>query len=152
MEEEEDSKPEVSNLAETEPQLPINNSMSRRNLETIVEAIRHLEGDRVLMDERMSSAAAAAAAVERKDLAGSEESEKESMSSTLSDMEDMKSESSGRDSPIMYRTQAYIVKQPDSHIVSPDKYPMAMQLLHRPTHLPPQYYQRPGVIVQQKSS
>ena len=104
-------------------------SMSRKNLETIVEAIRHLEGDRILFDERKAD--------EKQPIAGSEESEKE-----CSDHEGGKSDSSGRDSPVCY---AQLHSLPNvCHKTYTEKYPMQNISLNHP--IPPQYY-RPGVIV-----
>ncbi|XP_064608967.1 transcription factor AP-4-like isoform X2 [Liolophura sinensis] len=133
-------------------QTTFSHSMSRRNLETIVEAIRHLEGDRVVFEEKQQ--------LEVKHIAHSEESERET--SSLSDPEDTKSESSGRDSPVnfhyhhiptscpltpsppaphpQHQLQASL---PQTHTYV-EKYPVAVHLLHRP--LPP-FYHRPGVIV-----
>jgi hypothetical protein len=121
---------EESSSVETE------SSMSRRNLETIVEAIRHLEGEHVLEDKKVGV---------RKIL--HEESEKDSSSMTTSDQDDCRSDSSGRDSPVSYRhvpTPTAIKQEPLES--QTEKYPIATQLLqHRPLS---EQIQRPGVIVQ----
>ncbi|CAH1778254.1 unnamed protein product [Owenia fusiformis] len=98
----------------------LNSSMSRRNLETIVEAIRHLEGDAVLEDA--PAAAKPISPLRREDSYSGEESKCES--------------SSGADSPpYSINIQASAIKQElPSH-----KYPITMQVLHRPT-IPPFYH------------
>ena len=137
----------------------LHSSMSRRNLETIVEAIRHLEGDHVLQDRCASRAQA-----HRRD-SDSEESDDKYSIATLSDQEDLdKEDISERNSVTSMGsseapsantgTTATIHVKHQSHIVSTDKYPIAMQLLHRPAMppaIPAQYFQRPGVIVQKSS-
>ncbi|KAK3099737.1 hypothetical protein FSP39_008708 [Pinctada imbricata] len=119
--EEEEEKLRNDSSSETE-------SMSRRNLETIVEAIRHLEGDRLEEGNHHSS------------IVHSEESEKES-----SETEDNRSELSDHDSPLQYiqvmednRQSTLTELHPYQH-----SYP---NLLHH-TNLV-QYYCRPNVIVQ----
>lgn len=139
---------------------PTASSMSRRNLETIVEAIRHLEGDSVLFDSFKKP--------ESRDIPHSEgESEKES--SMYSD-EEAKSEGSGRDSPPLFKphhttamTTVHVRQEaiPMNAVqmatempqyASSDRYPIATQLLHRPSTLPQQpYSHRPAVIVQNLS-
>jgi transcription factor AP-4 len=146
---------------------PTASSMSRRNLETIVEAIRHLEGDSVLLD----SVKCESERKERLGLSLSSDSDMERDSCVTSDQEldeCIKSEPmcepmcGGRISPMqMSSDEAAVSPRPmathcttatihvDSHIVSSDKYPIATELLHRPT-LPQQFlhhHQRPGVIV-----
>ena len=129
------------------------NSMSRRNLETIVEAIKHLEGDRVLGDDQVIPRSHDIASVTMSS------SDKDMSSSSYSDPEDCKSQTSGRDSPLSISenchhpsTDLLHVKHELHHTVSSERYPIAMQLLHRPnfTHHH-QFYQRPGVIVQNSS-
>ena len=95
-------------------------SVSSRNIATIVEAIRHLEGDRLGFDERRNEHS----------IPHSEESEKES--SITSDQEDIVNSDS--DSPLIYRPQQHI----------DIKY--HTEVLHSP-HLE-HYVYRPGVIVQ----
>ena len=120
-------------------------SMSRRNLETIVEAIRHLEGegDQIHMDHQKTHE------VHRPVPPHSEESEKDS--SITSDQEDIRSDSSGRDSPSsvhyvkLQDMKAFPVSQSPSHNYI-EKYPMVANVLHGNISQP-QYY-RPGVIVQ----
>lgn len=145
---------------------PAATSMSRRNLETIVEAIRHLEGDSMLFDSFKKPSDSS------RDIPHSEgESEKES--SMYSD-EEIKSESSGRDSPPLFKphhttaTATVHVRQeaiPVHHVnathiaaaataapqFSSERYPIATQLLHRPTPLQQPFVHRPGVIVQNLS-
>ncbi|XP_064636610.1 transcription factor AP-4-like [Lineus longissimus] len=121
---------EESSSVETE------SSMSRRNLETIVEAIRHLEGEHVLEDNKVRV---------RKIL--QDECEKDSSSMTTSDQDDCRSDSSGRDSPVSYRhvPTPTAIKQ-EAIEAQTVKYPIATQLLqHRPLC---EQIQRPGVIVQ----
>lgn len=156
-------------------------SMSRKNLETIVEAIRQIEGDYLF--KNLDS--------ESRDAQPSESDEKESVLG--SDQEDLKSESgrdSGRDSPMTVvqsknpgTVAAVDATTPlDSRVAHPVamatlphlaggvqmlatrapiavtdnnqlvNYPIAMQLLHRPLLSPHhQYISRPGVIVQKSS-
>ena len=111
-----------------------------------MEAIRHLEGDRLAFGEGKVG--------HRHSIAHSEESEKES-SVTCSETEDNRSELSDRDSPLQYvqvvdetnkqstltELHPYVHQQhsPNFH----DKYPIASNLLQ---HV--QYYCRPNVIVQ----
>lgn len=68
--------------------------MSKRNLETIVEAIRHLEGDNIMCDLWKDSSSRPSSHINIP--VQSEESQPESSS----DAEDFRSESSGRDSPL----------------------------------------------------
>lgn len=114
-------------------------SMSRRNLETIVEAIRHLEGDRLGFNERTTHL---------RGIPHSDESEKES-SVTCSEPED-------RDSPIPFEkidsrqsvTEVQLTEL-HPHLSSSqyhEKFPIATNLLHRPNMV--HYYCRPNVIVQ----
>ncbi|CAG2208145.1 TFAP4 [Mytilus edulis] len=95
-------------------------SVSSRNIATIVEAIRHLEGDRLGFEEHRHGHS----------IPHSEEDEKES--SVTSDQEDMVNSDS--DSPMSYRPQQHI----------DIKY--HTEVLHSP-HLE-HYVYRPGVIVQ----
>ena len=133
------------------PVNPLMSSMSRRNLETIVEAIRHLEGEAALRDENSNNC----------HIPHSEES----MVEDSTDQEDSRSESSGRDSPcpramdvappvVVERIQpqpahTMLHLKHESHIINAnsEKYPIAMQLLHQSSQLP-QYISRPGGIVQ----
>ncbi len=166
---------------------PAASSMSRRNLETIVEAIRHLEGDSFKIDSfKKPIASCSEVQSSPRDIPHSEgESEKES--SMYSD-EEIKSESSGRESPLfkphhttamatihvrqepvtvahpggpmpqvglpgVINTDAHIISAttaPAPHFVSAERYPIATQLLHRPS-LPQPYIHRPAVIVQNLS-
>lgn len=114
-------------------------SMSRRNLETIVEAIRHLEGDRLGFNELTTH---------HRGIPHSDESEKES-SVTCSEPED-------RDSPIPFEkidsrqsvTEVQLTEL-HPHLSSSqyhEKFPIATNLLHRPNMV--HYYCRPNVIVQ----
>ena len=119
-------------------------SMSRRNLETIVEAIRHLEGegDQIHADHQKTLEV-------HRPVLHSEESEKDS--SITSDQEDIRSDCSGRDSPSsvhyvkLQNLKAFPVSQSPSHNYI-EKYPMVANVLHGNISQP-QYY-RPGVIVQ----
>ncbi|CAC5423076.1 TFAP4 [Mytilus coruscus] len=95
-------------------------SVSSRNIATIVEAIRHLEGDRLGFEDHRNEHS----------IPHSEEDEKES--SITSDQEDMVNSDS--DSPMTYRPQQHI----------DIKY--HTEVLHSP-HLE-HYVYRPGVIVQ----
>ena len=84
------------------PTAAFTSPQSKRNLEIIAEAIRHLEGDNCLFDRKEPSASLASPAVAahndfRSSHLGSEESQTES---STSDQEDSKSESSGRSSPV----------------------------------------------------
>ena len=75
-------------------------SMSRRNLETIVEAIRHLEGDNVLFDS-VKKASTMDCDTESED--GAERDSMFMSSSSVisgSERDDCKSDTSGRDSPL----------------------------------------------------
>ena len=101
----------------------LSSSMSRRNLDTIVEAIRHLEGDQVLYG-RESPANAAAQRIPH-----SEESEKES---SCSDLDDSQSESSTHELPVSH--MANHLKITSTLSLPPVKRYMAspVQLLHRP--------------------
>lgn len=118
-------------------------SMSRRNLETIVEAIRHLEGDQIHMDHQKHHET-------HRPVVHSEESEKDS--SITSDQEDVRSDSSGRDSPSsvhfvsLQNVKTFPVSQSPSHNYI-EKYPMVANVLHGNISQP-QYFYRPGVIVQ----
>ena len=119
-------------------------SMSRRNLETIVEAIRHLEGDQIHNDHQRVQDV-------RRPVTHSEESEKDS--SGTSDQEtDIRSDSSGRDSPSpvhyvnLQNVQTFPVSQSPSHNYI-EKYPVVANVLHGNISQP-QYFYRPGVIVQ----
>ena len=159
------SEPVLTTIPQPRAHIPSMNpaatSMSRRNLETIVEAIRHLEGDSMLFDSFKKPNESS------RDIPHSEgESEKES--SMYSD-EEMKSENSGRDSPPLFKphhttaTATVHVREaiPVHHVntthiaapqfVSSERYPIATQLLHRPTALQQPFVHRPGVIVQNLS-
>lgn len=113
---------------------PLQSSMSRRNLETIVEAIRHLEGDQ---EEQKCGKIS------------------RSSSSSLSDQEDTKSDSSGHGS---LSSQGREMTPPHNMYslhsnsytcsVNTERYPIAMHLLHHPH---PYSYTRPGVIVHKSS-
>ncbi len=177
---------------------PAATSMSRRNLETIVEAIRHLEGDSALFDACKKSEGS-------RNLPPHSEGESEREGSMYSD-EENKSESSGRDSPPLFKphhttatatvhvrhhntsnssstpshhphqhhvaasgsaiplhvngvtvTGVAVTAAPHTQFVtsSEQRYPIATQLLHRPTAALQQQQQqqqpftvhRPGVIV-----
>lgn len=125
--------------------------MSRRNLETIVEAIRHLEGDRLVLEDHKKEPL--------KSISHSEESGKES--SFTSDQDDVKSDSDELDSPVSYITSdssgsvSYVTSsshQPTTiHLQTSvnqsyhEHYPLATNLLHHP--IAAQYFYRPGVIV-----
>ncbi|XP_061163973.1 transcription factor AP-4-like [Saccostrea echinata] len=134
VESEEDEKLHERNSSDSE-------SMSRRNLETIVEAIRHLEGDRLGINDRTTH---------HRGIPHSDESEKDS-SVTCSEPED-------RDSPIPFekidsRQSVSVTEVPLTEIhphLSPsqyhEKFPIATNLLHRPNMV--HYYCRPNVIVQ----
>ena len=160
------SEPVLTTIPQPRARIPTMNpaatSMSRRNLETIVEAIRHLEGDMLFDTSTFKKPNDSS-----RDIPHSEgESEKES--SMYSD-EEIKSESSGRDSPPLFKprhttaTATVHVRQeaiPVHHgnathiaaappqFVSSERYPIATQLLHRPTALQQPFAHRPGVIVQ----
>lgn len=115
----------------------------RRNLENLVEAIRQIEGDRVLSDDHKFLPEV------HHTMLNSEESEKES---SISDPDESKSESSGRDSPSplglcarRLALSATVTSPQVAHQASfSEKYPIASHLLHRPSYS--QFY-RPGVIV-----
>ena len=121
------------------------NPFPRRNLENLVEAIRQIEGDRVLCDDNKFLSE------DRHTILNSEESEKES---SVSDPEESKSESSGRDSPspvglcarrlALSATVSSVPPQAAHQGILSEKYPIASHLLHRPPYN--QFY-RPGVIV-----
>lgn len=127
----------------------IRSSMSRRNLETIVEAIRHLEGDRLILEDRKNEPSMS--------ISQSEESGKES--SFISDQDDVKSDSDERDSPVSYISDSGSVSYVTSSSHQPttihlqtsvnqsyhEHYPLATNLLHHP--IAAQYFYRPGVIV-----
>lgn len=104
--------------------------MSRRNLETIVEAIRHLEGgDEHPMEERNQDC---------RTIPQSEESDiKDS-----SESDDLKSEYSDRDSPYYVQDQQSLHPPPSTYH---HKYPIAANLLQPMSAS--QYMYRPGVIV-----
>ncbi|CAL1544407.1 unnamed protein product [Lymnaea stagnalis] len=135
--------------------VPFRPKHNTQNLENLVEAIRQIEGDRVLCDEghRLYDV--------RQSLVHSEESERET--SSISDQDEFRSESSGRDSPphhhhlqqqphqviVTHQQTSPATTAPSSSVSSPsssfsEKYPIATHLLHRPLH--PSFY-RPGVIV-----
>ena len=128
------------------PVNPLMSSMSRRNLETIVEAIRHLEGEATLRGDTNTTSTCH---IPHSD---------ESAVDDSTDVEDSRSESSGgRYSPTLPVVVERIQPAPptmlhmkhEGHLLSAntDKYPIAMQLLHQNSQLP-QYISRPGVIVQ----
>ncbi|KAL8609281.1 hypothetical protein ACOMHN_044039 [Nucella lapillus] len=120
------------------------NPKPRRNLENLVEAIRQIEGDRILSDDNSKYLGGG----DRHSVLNcSEESEKES---SVSDPEESKSEGSGRDSPSPLGLCARSLAMSASAMSAPqvahqgilsEKYPIASHLLHRPP------YYRPGVIV-----
>lgn len=113
-------------------------SMSRRNLETIVEAIRHLEGDGLPLADVSDRQCE-----DRVNIPHSEESEKDSES------EDIKSDCSGRNSPLSYiqqDRQSSHIRSSSPHQIYHNNFPIARNLLHG--SLASQYYCRPGVIVQ----
>ena len=126
-------------------ELAYNPLPQRRNLENLVEAIRQIEGDRVLSDDNKFLSED-----HHRTILNSEESEKES---SVSDPEESKSESSGRDSPspvglcarrlALSATVSSAPQAAHQGILS-EKYPIASNLLHRPPYN--QFY-RPGVIV-----
>ena len=143
---------------------------SAQNLEILSEAIRQIEGDGVLC-QMESDHLMGEMYVKRQPIPTMEEADRETvaerMSSSVPDAE-MRSESSGRDSPLHHHPLHHRVKldqtqqsQPQLHqqsvgtiTTSPaippttsfsDKYPMATHLLHQPVHRP--YFNRPGVIV-----
>ncbi|OWF47042.1 transcription factor AP-4-like [Mizuhopecten yessoensis] len=118
---------------------PMSESMSRRNLETIVEAIRHLEGDGLQLPPDVSDRHCD----ERMIIPHSEDSEKDSES------EDIKSECSNRASPISYVQQdreSSHMRSSSPHQIYHKNYPIARNLLHG--NMASQFYCRPGVIVQ----
>lgn len=133
--------------------VPFRQKHNTQNLENLVEAIRQIEGDRVLCDEgnRLYDV--------RQSLVHSEESERET--SSISDQDEFRSEGSGRDSPphnhhVQQQTTHQVITHQQTSLAttapsisSPsssfsEKYPIATHLLHRPLH--PSYF-RPGVIV-----
>ncbi|XP_060572441.1 transcription factor AP-4-like isoform X2 [Ruditapes philippinarum] len=135
-------------------------SMSRRNLETIVEAIRHLEGESIKNDQQYSapiSLSQAEALHPKMYIHHSEESE--------NSCDDLRSESSGRDSPSAHHHHNYVRLQSAQnlqHVSSPkltsssvvmtsssysDKYPAVTNVLQGNSAQLQMYY-RPGVIVQ----
>lgn len=119
------------------------NPKPRRNLENLVEAIRQIEGDRILSDDSKYLTSDRHSVMNN-----SEESEKES---SVSDPEESKSEGSGRDSPSPLGLCARSLAMSASALsgtpqvahqgILSEKYPIASHLLHRPP------YYRPGVIV-----
>ena len=137
-------------------------SMSRRNLETIVEAIRHLEGESIKNEQQYStpiSLSHAEVLHPKMYIHHSEESE------NSCDQDDLRSESSGRDSPSSHHHHNYVRLQSAQnlqHVSSPkltassvvvtsssysDKYPAVTNVLQGNSAQLQMYY-RPGVIVQ----
>ena len=110
----------------------IASSMSRRNLDTIVEAIRHLEGDQVLYG-RESPANAALPHIAR-----SEDSEKDS---SCSDIDDSQSEGSTHELPATH--MAGCLKIASTLSLPPTKRYMSSS--------PVQLLLRPAVIVHSSS-
>ncbi|XP_074650237.1 transcription factor AP-4-like [Tubulanus polymorphus] len=108
-------------------------SMSRRNLETIVEAIRHLEGESAL--EKPSTTTTNNRAVD--------DSEDTNTASSDPD-EDQSEESSGRDSPMFFRP-----KTVQTVLTNSERYPVALRLLHRPTISHEQFihHHRPNTVI-----
>ena len=179
----EPSPPGLTSIPQPRAHIPSVNpaatSMSRRNLETIVEAIRHLEGESALFDSFKKPAESNNHnnnnGSSNRDIPPHSEGESEKESSMYSD-EEMKSESSGRDSPPLFKphhttatatvqvreaaipvhvnvnTAAAHVTAAPPFVSSEISYPIATQLLHRPTTLQqPFAVHRPGVIVQNLS-
>ncbi|XP_069131081.1 transcription factor AP-4-like [Argopecten irradians] len=123
-------------IMKSECESPMSESMSRRNLETIVEAIRHLEGDELQVPHDVTNRRCEERVIIPHD---SEESEKDS-----------KSECSNRDSPVSYVQQdqesSSCLRSTSPHQIYHKNYPIARNLLHG--NMASQFYCRPGVIVQ----
>lgn len=132
-----------------------------QNLHNLVEAIRQIEGDRVLGGERKFSEDELYD--QHPSILRTEECERKT--DRANDQDELPSQGSGRDSPLHHHhhdqqqhhqniitsphmTTSTITASPKSSInISSsfsEKYPTAAHLLHRPVH--PSYY-RPGVIV-----
>lgn len=137
-------------------------SMSRRNLETIVEAIRHLEGESIRTESPYpcpNTQSHQEAIHPKFYIPHSEESE------NSCDQDDLRSESSGRDSPLIHHHHNYVRLQSAQnleHVSSAkltssnmmmtsssysDKYPAVTNVLQGNSAQLQMYY-RPGVIVQ----
>ncbi|XP_005090777.1 probable serine/threonine-protein kinase drkD isoform X2 [Aplysia californica] len=151
-----------------------------QSLENLVEAIRQIEGDgvlcqmegeRMVCDERKLYEEEQRLYTKRQSIPTTEESERET--SSISDMDEFKSEGSGRDSPIQHHHHhmVHLKQQQQQPVIMSsqpppppplsttnsssihnsgsssfsEKYPIASHLLHRPLH--PSFYNRPGVIV-----
>ncbi|XP_045204429.2 transcription factor AP-4-like isoform X2 [Mercenaria mercenaria] len=149
-------------LSPTRPE-PVDtpSSMSRRNLETIVEAIRHLEGESIKNEQQYSAPNSLhpEALHPKMYIERSEESE------NSCDPDDLRSESSGRDSPSVHHHHNYVRLQSAQnlqHVSSTkltassvvmtssnysDKYPAVTNVLQGNSAQLQMYY-RPGVIVQ----
>ncbi|XP_059147400.1 uncharacterized protein LOC131935100 [Physella acuta] len=158
-EEEELRRQQMEQQATCTVSAPYRPKHNTQNLENLVEAIRQIEGDRVLCDDRKFYEEEHKL-YKRQSL--TDESERET--SSISDQDEMKSECSGRDSPSQLHhpvqhhflvSHQQMVAPPTSpennsmgdisnHSSFSEKYPIASHLLHRPLH--PSFY-RPGVIV-----
>ncbi|KAK0045990.1 serine/threonine-protein kinase drkD isoform X3 [Biomphalaria pfeifferi] len=130
-----------------------------QNLENLVEAIRQIEGDRILCDDKKFNDSDKQKHKKPRTLSDSEE-----CVSTI-DQEEPKSTNSNHDTPsyepdiqadsLLYQQQISTLSTASSFPISSikysnassasEKYPIATQLLHRPVH---QSYYRSGVIVQ----
>lgn len=146
-------------------------SMSRRNLETIVEAIRHLEGEgEITLSEHKSTVQCVNTSHRLTESVHQKfyipkGAESDELSYVTSDQEEMKSESSGRDSPSsrhyvrlhsaqnlqpLHPTSAMKLTESKAVVTSSsysEKYPAVTNVLQG--HSPQlQMYCRPGVIVQ----
>ncbi|KAL4229723.1 helix loop helix domain [Mactra antiquata] len=141
-------------------------SMSRRNLETIVEAIRHLEGEDIKTESepRYSCPNSQPHHHQDKLLSRKFYSERSEESENSCDPDDLRSEGSGRDSPSVHHHHHNYVRQlssQNSQIVTSvnqtkvlitnsnysDKYPAVTNVLQGNSPQL-QMYCRPGVIVQ----
>lgn len=145
---EEELRRQQQEAAAQTPVLPRPKS-GAQNLENLVEAIRQIEGDRVLCkfyeDKHI---------LFEKCQNGPNADESERETSSVSDQDEPKSESSGRDSPLLHHHHHQLQHQQNISSINSishnnvsrfsEKYPIATHLLHRPLH--PSCY-RPGVIV-----
>ena len=140
----------------------VSSSMSRRKLEYLVEAIQYVEGDDNHTDQRFSKSLNNISYVSQTaSVPNSEESEKDS--SITSDQDDIRSESSGRDSPSLHQQYIRLQSAQNLHRVSSvpkhisgsvgvttssymDKYPAVTNVLQG-NMSQPQFLYRPAVIV-----
>lgn len=129
---------------------------STQNLENLVEAIRQIEGDRILVDEQKVCEEKHVLYDQYNSVTKYEDSERET--NMITDQTEVSSRGSSQDSPLHHHHQQTVeASHPHTSLpvtLSPniistssnfsEKYPIAARLLHRP--LESAYY-RPGVIV-----